>query len=90
MIKQLLTDGTTGLPQNQGWDLREPANVLCDIQPPNTFHGFNTMPVDWEGLGGFTLINKYKIQKIDNNLHKILLEQSLQENGDLWRRLAQK
>ncbi|MGB8213852.1 MAG: hypothetical protein WCE68_09875 [Anaerolineales bacterium] len=90
MIRQFLTDGTISLPQNQGWNLRELTNVLCDIQPPNTFQGFNAMPVDWEGLGGFTLINKSKIQKIDNNLHNHLLEQSIQENGELWRRLAQR
>lgn len=90
MIKQFLTDNTSGLSENQGWVFREPTNILLDIRPPDTFQGLHTMPINWEGLGGFKIINIVKIRTIDNNLHNRLLDQSLQENGDIWRRLAQK
>ncbi len=90
MNKQFLTDKSRGALENQGWVFREPTNTLLDITPPNTFQDLHAMPSNWEGLSGFNIINIGKLRKIDNNLHDRLLEQSLQENEDIWRRLAQK
>lgn len=90
MINKYLSDSVNGVVENQGWIISVPANILLDITPPNVFQGLQSMPINFGDIGGFKFVHIGKVRTIDEGLHNNLLEQSLQENGELWRRLAQR
>jgi hypothetical protein len=58
------------------------------VAPPESRVLMSDYPVDIAGMGGFALIRKQRMTDIEGEIHSNLLNESIQEYGDIWRDLA--
>jgi|Deesub1362A_J573_1020465.scaffolds.fasta_scaffold18070_3 hypothetical protein len=77
--------------QIAGWNLVALNVTLVAVPPPSARIDFEAPTEDdYTHLGGMKIIETKRARRIDQDTHNALLDESLREYGDIWRRLAQR
>lgn len=86
---KFMTDTDTDALQTTGWKIL-PQNVIpVAVAPPSARIDFRPATEETTIYAGWVeLIGPSEIRRIAPDTHNALLNESLQEYGDIWRRLA--
>ena len=83
------TDNTSF--QHQSWMLSPFDTAQVVVEPPAKLEGVDSFVVEnFSNLGGFQFVERAEAARISDEKHTQLLEESLREYREIWRRLAQR
>jgi len=86
-----MTDRDTDAHEVMAWKVAAFHMPLVMVSPPSIRENLHAMTEEWfDQMGGFDFVGARRARPISQDLHDQLLEQSLEEYGDLWRSLAQR
>jgi len=89
MVNQwICTDNDNSLIIKKVWKLTPCYTFPAVVSPPPMGVNLSVLMEEFQP-GGFSLTAPARVRTINQELHNQLLEQSLREHEDLWRRLAQ-
>jgi len=77
--------------EDQQWEVRMPLGIpVVAVETPALFTDFRSVEPREAFPSDFTLVWPRHERSIDTVTHQSLLQESLREHGDIWRKLAEK
>jgi hypothetical protein len=77
--------------EDQQWEVKAPLGIpVIAVETPALFADLRSVELEEAMPSDFTLVWSRHERNIDTVAHQSLLEESLREYGDIWRKLAEK